>query len=224
MMTLGVVVVARTSSFALGRPGRNNKNSPPRMRPQATLSARACPSPGTTPWSEHPTRTLGRAACTSSFALGRPGRNNKNSPPRIRPHKTCSASACPSPGTTPWLEHVKMMTVGVIVAARTSSFALGRAGRSNENSPPRMRPHVTSLATVCPSLAATPWSEQISMMTVGVLVVARTCSSCSATRPRLPPTAASGRARVHWHLDPRVSRRATAGTRCPGRARAARAH
>ena len=43
-----------------------------------------------------------------------------------------------------------------------------------------------------------------------------------ATRPRLPPTAASGRARVHWRLDPRASRRATAGTRCQGRARVAR--
>ena len=35
--------------FALGRPGRNNKNSPPRMRTNLTILAKACPSLGTTP-------------------------------------------------------------------------------------------------------------------------------------------------------------------------------
>ena len=112
MMTLGVIVVARTSSFVLGRPGRNNKNSPPRMRPQMTLSAQVCPSPGTTPWLEHMAITLGRAARTSSFALGRPGHNNKNSPPRMRPQMTISAEVCLSPRATLWLEQ-KALTVVV---------------------------------------------------------------------------------------------------------------
>ena len=46
-------------------------------------------------------------------------------------------------------------------------------------------------------------------------------NACDASTA--PPTAASGRAQIHWRLDPRASRRVTAGTRCPGRARAARA-
>ena len=226
MMTLGVKVVVRTSSFAMGRLGRNNKNSPLRMRPRLTSLAAACPSPGTTPWSEHiKMLALGVVVVvrTSSFAMGRLGRNRKNSPPQMRPQVTTSAPACPSPGTTPWSEHMPIMTLGVKVVVRTSSFAMGRLGRNNKNSPPRMRPQVTSSATACPSPGTTPWSEHMAMMTLGVLVAARTSSSCAATRPQLPPTAASGTARVHWRLGIRASRRVTAGTRCPGRARVTRA-
>ena len=67
------------------------------------------------------------------------------------------------------------------------------------------------------------WSER-TIAWVGTTCLARSACSARATRPPLPPTAASATARAHSRAGRRVSRRVISGTRYLGHRRAALGH
>lgn len=140
----------RTCSCARGRAGRGRRSFWPRTERPRTPSDTRSPCRATRRWwARTPTTSSSvrtKAACMSSCAAVRAGRNRPSSLPPMPPSGTCSAGRWRWTATRSWQEPSSMTRrPATTPAVRTSSCAAGPSGRNRRNCWRRtVRPAATS--------------------------------------------------------------------------------